>query len=88
MHRCRGGKQPGRVPVGISLDLHPIRAAGEDALEAAAAVDAEQNRIFLEPVLHGTYPEAGRAELLPPEELIEPGDMSAICAPIDFLGLN
>jgi len=79
---------PGRVPVGIALDVHPVRAANEDALEAAAAVDAEHNRIFLEPVLHGSYPDAARAELLPPAELIEPDDMAAICAPLDFLGLN
>ena len=79
---------PADVPVGIALDLHPIRAAGDDAIEAAAVVDAEVNRIFLEPVLHGTYPETARAELLPPAALIEPGDMRAICAPVDFLGLN
>jgi beta-glucosidase len=79
---------PGRVPIGIALDIHPIRAVGEDALGVAAAVDAEQNRIFLEPVLHGSYPEAARAELLPAPELIQPGDMSAIRAPLDFLGLN
>jgi beta-glucosidase len=79
---------PADAPVGIALDLHPIRAAGDDAIEAAAVVDAEVNRIFLEPVLHGTYPETARAELLPPAALIEPGDMRAICAPVDFLGLN
>jgi beta-glucosidase len=79
---------PADVPIGIALDLHPIRAAGEDAVQAAAVVDAEVNRIFLEPVLHGTYPEAARTELLPPTALIEPGDMRAICAPVDFLGLN
>jgi beta-glucosidase len=79
---------PGRIPIGISLDVHPIRAAGDDALDAAAAVDAETNRIFLDPVLHGRYPEAARAELLPDPSLIEPGDMRTICAPIDFLGLN
>jgi beta-glucosidase len=79
---------PGRIPVGIALDVHPIRAAGEDAIDAAAAVDADTNRIFLEPVLHGTYPHGARAELLPGAELIEPGDMRTICAPIDFLGLN
>ena len=79
---------PGRVPVGILLDVHPVRAGSEDALEAAAVLDAEQNRIFLEPVLHGSYPEAARAELLPPAELIEPGDMAAISAPVDFLGIN
>jgi beta-glucosidase len=82
------GVLSGRVPLGIALDVHPIRAAGEDALEAAAALDAETNRIFLEPVLHGRYPEAARAELLPGAELIEPGDMSLICTPLDFLGLN
>jgi beta-glucosidase len=79
---------PSEVPIGISLDLHPIRAVGEDALEAAALVDAEVNRIFLDPVLHGCYPAAARGELLPAPELIEPGDMRAICAPVDFLGLN
>ncbi|MGZ4239774.1 MAG: GH1 family beta-glucosidase [Solirubrobacteraceae bacterium] len=79
---------PGDVPIGIALDLHPIRAAGDDAVRAAAVVDAEVNWIFLEPVLHGTYPEAARSELLPAPELIEPGDMGAICAPVDFLGLN
>jgi len=78
----------GRVPIGISLDVHPVRPANEDALEAATVLDAEHNRIFLEPVLHGTYPEAARAELLPRAELIEPGDMRTICAPIDFLGVN
>jgi len=79
---------PGRAPIGISLDIHPVRPACEDALGAAVVLDAEHNRIFLEPVLHGTYPQAARAELLPPEALIEPGDMSVISAPIDFLGVN
>jgi beta-glucosidase len=79
---------PADVPVGIALDLHPIRAAGDDAVQAAAAVDAEVNRLFLEPVLHGTYPEAARGELLPAPELVEAGDMRAISAPLDFLGLN
>jgi beta-glucosidase len=82
------GVLPGRIPIGLSLDLHPIRPATEDALAVAAAIDAEVNRIFVEPVLHGGYPEAARAELLPSPGLIEPGDMRAICAPIDFLGLN
>jgi len=79
---------PGRIPIGIALDVHPIRAAGDDATDAAATVDAETNRIFLEPVLHGRYPDAARAALLPDRALIEPGDMRTICAPIDFLGLN
>jgi beta-glucosidase len=81
------GALPGRVPVGIAIDVHPVRAADEDATRAAAAVDAE-DRIFLEPVLHASYPAAARPELLPGAELIEPDDMACIAAPIDFLGLN
>jgi beta-glucosidase len=79
---------PGATPIGVTIDLHPIRPLGEDAIEAASRIDAEENRIFLEPVLHGAYPQAVGAELLPPADLIEPDDMAAISAPIDFLGLN
>jgi beta-glucosidase len=79
---------PGRIPVGISLDLHPVRPVNEDAFEAAVMLDAEHNRIFLEPVLHGTYPAAARPELLPPDAMIGPDDMRAICVPVDFLGVN
>ncbi len=82
------GALPGQVPVGITIDLHPFRAVGEGAADAATMLDADQNRIFLEPVLHGSYPDAARAELLPPDELIEAGDMAQISAPLDFLGLN
>src|SRR5436305_5079055 len=71
------GALPGRVPVGIALDLHPVRAASDDALDAAVVLDAEHNRIFLEPVLHGSYPQAAGPELLPAPELIAPGDMAA-----------
>jgi beta-glucosidase len=79
---------PNGARIGISLDLHPVRAAGEDGAAAAAAIDAEQNRIFLDPVLNGAYPEAVRAELLPDPSLIEAGDMELIGAPLDFLAVN
>jgi beta-glucosidase len=74
--------------IGITLDLHPVRAIGADAREAAAIVDAEKNRIFFDPVIHGRYPQAARALLLPPAELIADGDMELIGAPLDFLGVN
>ncbi len=73
--------------IGITLDLHPIRA-GDDAADASAAIDAECNRIFLDPVLHGRYPAAARPELLPSSSLIKPDDMELIAWPIDFLGIN
>ncbi|HEX2703874.1 MAG TPA: GH1 family beta-glucosidase [Solirubrobacteraceae bacterium] len=79
---------PTDAKLGIALDFHPVRAIDERAEEAAAILDAEQNRMFFDPVLHGHYPRAAREYLLPPPSLIEPGDMALICAPIDFLGIN
>jgi beta-glucosidase len=80
--------QPQPRPIGIALDVHPVRATTPDANEIAVAVDAELNRIFLDPVLQGSYPEMARPELLPPARLIEAGDMSLISTRPDFLGLN
>jgi beta-glucosidase len=80
------------IPVGITLDMHPVRlAAGtqSDLVEAArVATDAELNGLFLEPVLHGRYPEHVRPSLLPTPEVIADGDLETIRQPIDFLGVN
>ncbi len=81
-------KLPASVPVGISLDPHPYRPSGEGAEAMAVQLDADHNRVFLDPVLQGTYPRQARSELLPPDVLIEAGDMAVIGAPIDFLGVN
>jgi beta-glucosidase len=74
--------------VGIALDLHAVKAAEPQAAEAAAICDAEMNRIFMDPVLHGSYPAIAREHMLPPAALIGDGDLEAIAAPIDFLGIN
>ncbi len=80
------------TPVGITLDMHPVRLAADtqpELVEAARlATDAELNGLFLEPVLHGRYPEHVRASLLPPPDLIADGDFETIRQPIDFLGVN
>ncbi len=76
------------VRVGITLDMHAVRALDPDAEEAATIADAEQNRIFSDPILHGRYPAKAREHLLPPPSLIRDGDMELASAPIDFLGIN
>ena len=76
--------------VGITLNLHhayPESPTPED--EAAAwQVDGEGNRWFLDPIFRGSYP----ADLLERNALVEPlvrdGDLEAIAAPLDFLGVN
>jgi beta-glucosidase len=79
---------PAGTSVGVALDFHPVHAIDKRAQGAATIVDAEKNRIFLDPVLHGHYPSAAREHVLPPASLIKPGDMDLIRAPIDFLGIN
>ncbi len=74
--------------VGPTMDTQPFNALDEDAAPAAVALDAEYNRVYLDPVLRGSYPADLRADLMPPDELVRGGDMALISAPIDFLGLN
>jgi beta-glucosidase len=80
------------TPVGITLDMHPVRIAADtepEQVEAARlATDAELNGLFLEPVLYGRYPEHVRGALLPPPGLIKNGDFETIRQPLDFLGVN
>jgi beta-glucosidase len=82
----------GAAEVGITLDVHPVRVeegAGSEALEQARLItDATANGIYLEPVLHGRYPEHAPAALLPPPSLIADGDLQTIRQPLDFLGVN
>ncbi|MGD0196823.1 MAG: GH1 family beta-glucosidase [Solirubrobacteraceae bacterium] len=79
---------PADAKVGIAIDMHPVRAIGDGLREAAAIIDAEQNRMFFDPIVHGRYPHAARPHIRPPDLLIAAGDMKLISAPIDFLGLN
>ena len=80
--------------VGITLNLTPVLVApnangSTELLERARVVaDAMNNGVFLEPLLYGRYPEHAPAAILPPAEIIRDGDMAAISAPIDFLGVN
>jgi beta-glucosidase len=87
MQAIRGALGDG-ARVGLAVDPNPIRPAAEGAETAAILLDAEQNRMYLEPVLRGRYPSEARAQLLPPDALIEADDMSVIGAPLDFLGVN
>lgn len=86
--RGRGAEQ-----LGITLNLSnsiPRDANDPVDLEAARLFDSLQNRIFLDPILRGAYPQDTLADLEPfgLGELIMPGDLEIISAPIDFLGVN
>jgi beta-glucosidase len=76
--------------VGITLNLAQAYPASDTPEDEAAAwqVDGEGNRWFLDPIFRGAYPPdlLERNELV--TDVIEDGDLAAISAPIDFLGVN
>ncbi len=76
--------------VGIVLHLRPVHPASDTDEDRAAArrFDGVLNRMFLDPVFHGSYPEdtAELMQLIMPK--VEPGDMELTSTPIDFLGVN
>jgi beta-glucosidase len=79
--------------LGIVLNLHPARAVTADppapVVDGVRRLDAIQNRLFLDPILRGTYPDDALVDLGPYGELpIEPGDSSIVATPLDWLGIN
>jgi len=82
---------PGRI--GVVLDLQTASPDGDsdEDRRAARLGDGYTNRWFLDPLFRGHYPadvldlfRGHGAEL----DVVEPGDLAAINAPIDFLGMN
>src|SRR5580765_5867283 len=83
---------PATAEVAVTLNVHQVEPASDsDAdLAAAAHVDAVANRIFLDPMLRGSYP----ADLLTGTRhltdwtYVRDGDLETIHQPVDFLGVN
>ncbi len=76
--------------VGITIDLvafHPLTGSPED-LAAVAKAKAFRNGWILDPVLKGEYPELLLERFAPIQPPVEDGDLEAISAPLDFLGIN
>lgn len=82
----------GAADVGITLNLIPAEPADDSpgAHDAVRLVDGQQNRLFLDPLLRGRYPDdvvgdfARAGAQLP----ITGDDAQLIAAPIDWIGVN
>ena len=80
--------------IGIALDCRPAMPASDATADGEATMhfDGFRNRWFFDPVFGKGYPEdllddytsTGRL----PDDLILPGDLTTIAAPIDFCGIN
>ncbi len=78
--------------VAVTLNLAWVRPETSSAADADAArrVDGLQNRVFLDPMLHGRYPADVQADTASVTDwgFVLPGDLEVIAAPLDALGLN
>ncbi|MFF2369381.1 GH1 family beta-glucosidase [Agromyces sp. NPDC058110] len=90
--RASGAK--GRI--GIALNLLPVYPIDPDATGGAERVDASENRLFLDPVLLGSYPIDAigpypgslPADATAFEALQQPGDLDVISEPCDLLAIQ
>lgn len=76
--------------VGLSLNLSPAYPLRDNEADRAAAALGDQftNRMYLDSVFLGRYPEPLWSRLNRFHPPVEPGDMAIIARPIDFLGIN
>lgn len=78
------------VPMGIVLNLSPTVPASDCEADHARALlqDGHLLRWYMDPLFLGHYPEDVLKDLGDQAPRIEAGDLEAIAAPIDFLGIN
>ncbi|MEU1360508.1 GH1 family beta-glucosidase [Micromonospora zamorensis] len=79
--------------IGPALNLHPCYPA-DDSPQAAAAsrlYDGYENRLYLDSLFKGSYPEDVLADLGPQSRMVQgirDGDLAIISAPIDLLAVQ
>ena len=85
-HRARGGGGE----IGITVDPEPQQPASPhpDDVAAAERASAYNNRIWLDPIFLGRYPEVLERWFGEAWPAVREGDLREIRAPIDFIGLN
>ena len=90
----RSLREAGARSVGIANNFAPVwpQSDRDEDHQAADRLDALRNHLFTDPLLRGEYPalaldilSASDPALL---DVILPGDLSVMAAPLDFLGVN
>jgi beta-glucosidase len=90
--RALRAELPGSAQLSIALNPTDVRAASRSpqAADAARRIDALQNRMFLDPLLRGRYPEDLLRDTASVSgwEFVRDGDTEIAAEPIDMLGIN
>lgn len=88
------------LQAGITLNFtvaHPADPENPADIDAARRIDGLQNRLFLDPIFRGSYPEDVVADMNSCEDFagqclitdhVQDGDMDIISTPVDVLGVN
>ncbi len=78
--------------LGVTLNLSDVRPATEEVadVEAARRVDGNANRLYLDPLFRGSYPEDMLEHYRSESDFtfVREGDLEKISQPLDFLGVN
>jgi beta-glucosidase len=78
------------IKVGIALNLTPVHPASDSPQDRAAAerYDGFANRIILDPIFRGAYPQDVLASFGPFAPQTQSNDLEIISTPLDFVGIN
>ncbi|MGL5929219.1 MAG: GH1 family beta-glucosidase [Dermatophilaceae bacterium] len=82
-----------RLRLGITLNHtvpDPVDPHDPTDVDAARRLDAQMNRVFLDPLFRGAYPPDLLADVegLGLDQVVQPSDLEVISTPIDVLGVN
>lgn len=79
-----------KAKLGIVLNLAPMVPAADSPEDVAKAhlEDGRLLRWFMDPMFSGTYPQDVLEHLGADAPTVEDGDLQAIAAPLDYLGVN
>jgi beta-glucosidase len=92
-HGLAAGRMAGAGSrLGVTLNLYDVGAASDrpEDVDAARRIDGIQNRLFLDPLLRGRYPDDVVRDLaaVTDQAHVRDGDLATIAAPLDLLGVN
>ncbi|MFI6556749.1 GH1 family beta-glucosidase [Streptomyces griseus] len=84
------GSDPLELGITLNLGTATPETDSEADREACRRADGMGTRLYLDPLVHGRYPEDVVADLAAQhiELPVKEGDMAAIAAPLDVLGVN
>jgi beta-glucosidase len=80
----------GVTDLGIVLNLAPFWPESPDAASAVDGLDAIRNRVWLDPLVDGTYDDGllAVAPVLADPELVRDGDLDLVRGSADWIGVN